>query len=659
MRPYLLLIAAALAAGFCLTPWGRVLDYATYDTFFKLRGPQPIQEDIVFVAIDETSFQEIGLQWPWPRALHARLLENVFRAGAKVVVIDILFSEPSTPEDDSAFAAALNTYGTTILAADINRSEDNRFVVENNIRPLDSFLTPLTRVGHIRTPSDPDGFVRRTDLVLRDLKSLGYMAALAYTDGNCCQELPDEELPLINFSGGPDTVNTISYYQALEPARYLPPDFLQGKLVIVGVNTTSSAMPDERRPDHFPTPYTRWGTGYTPGSLVHANVAANLLTNHFLKSVSITTAAGCGFLLAAAFGFLTINLSFRTSTTIAVITTAIISLTSFWLFTQHLTYLSPMVLLAPLLAAYLVSPYYRYLVEARQRAFIRKAFSTYVNPAIVDQLEKDPDSVKLGGKQVEGTALFVDIAGFTSLTERNDPQTVVTFINEFLSALIDIAMESGGTVERFLGDAIMVIWGAPTKQDNHAQLACRAAIAMMLEIERISATESERLGTRIHARFGINSGRMTAGNIGANRRFNYTVLGDCVNLSARLEGLNKIYQSTVIIGAATAAQLDAGFVLRYLDTVTVRGRKHPENVFELLGMEGKIAQAKLRAVDAYATGIALYQQRKWMSARDCFAAGLEIDINDGPCAALKARCEDFFKNEPAADWDGVFEVRLK
>jgi adenylate cyclase len=182
---------------------------------------------------------------------------------------------------------------------------------------------------------------------------------------------------------------------------------------------------------------------------------------------------------------------------------------------------------------------------------------------------------------------------------------------------------------------------------------------MALEIQRISDSESARMGVPVHARVGINSGSMTAGNIGANRRFNYTVLGDCVNLAARLEALNKIYQSTVIIGSATADQLDGDFELRYLDTVTVKGREQPERIFELLGKRGKVSRQKLRAAEAYAKGIALYQQRNWSEASHWFSKGLDADPTDGPCAALKARCENFGHIEPGSDWTGIFDITTK
>ena len=656
--PYLLIAAAVLAAAFCLTPWGRPLDYAAYDTWFQIRGPEPIRDDIVFVAIDESSFQEIGQQWPWPRALHARLLESVFQAGAKVVVIDILFPEPSTAYDDAALADALQRYGPNILAADINRSEDNRFVIENNIRPLEIFRTASTKIGHIRTPTDSDGFVRRADLQLRDLKSLGYAAALAFTDQRCCQQLPDAGLPLINYSGGPDTITTFSYYQALDPPTYLPEEALRDKLVIVGVNTTSSAMPDERRPDHFPTPMTRWGAGYSPGSFVHANVAANLLDENFLSSVGLLTAAAIGCLLAMAFGFGTINLSLRNSSLIAILLAFSIASISYWLFKQQLVYVSPVAMLLPVFASYVASPYYRYLIEARQRAFIRKAFSTYVNPAIVEQLEQNPENVRLGGKQVEGTALFVDIADFAKLTESHNPETVINFVNNFLSELIDIAMETGGTVERFLGDAIMVIWGVPIEQDRHAELACVAAIDMTKAISSISERESEHLGMPISARIGINSGSMTAGNIGTNRRFNYTVLGDSVNLAARLEALNKLYGTTVLVGSTTVEALPDEILVREIDTVRVTGREHVETVYELLGRPDDLTAIRRAAVSAYAQGLARYRARDWTAAAAEFSAGLQADPDDGPCGTMRTRCEAYTK-APPENPDGVFRAELK
>ena len=653
------MVAALIAALFCITPWGQQLDHIAYDSYFNLRGPQPLRDDILFVAIDETSFQEVGLQWPWPRSLHARLLRNLYTAGARTVAMDILFAEPSTAEEDQRLAQALTEFGPTILAVDVSQTEDNRFAVENIVQPLPILQTPRTILGHIRNPTDTDGFVRRVDLELRDYRSLGHEAAVQFSRGTCCQNLPTEPLPLVNFSGGPDTVQTISYYQALDPDRYLPPSAVTDKLVIVGINTQNNAEPDERRPDHFPTPFSRWGGGYSPGSLVHANVAANLLQERFMQRTPMLATALVGLLLALLYGLTTLKLSFSNSSLIGGGLIVLIFAGSFWAFSQQLLYISPLALFAPLLAVYLLSPYYRFREEARQRAYIREAFSTYVNPSIVAQLEKDPSSAKLGGKQIDGTALFLDIAGFTSLSERHAPETVVGFVNEFFSGLISIAMEAEGTVERFLGDAFMVIWGAPTEQPDHAQRACTAAIAMAAEIQRISDTESDRLGARVHARIGINSGSMTAGNIGAAKRFNYTVLGDCVNLSARLEGLNKIYGTTLIIGNTTADQLDDTIVLRELDLVTVKGRETPERIFEILGLRGQVAERKLAAARHYADGLSLYRQGHFSQASEAFQTGLQADPADGPCQVLAGRCKEYAKTAPTADWSGVMDITVK
>jgi adenylate cyclase len=245
------------------------------------------------------------------------------------------------------------------------------------------------------------------------------------------------------------------------------------------------------------------------------------------------------------------------------------------------------------------------------------------------------------------------------LSEKHPPETIINFINEFLSELIEIAMDKDGTVERFLGDAVMVIWGAPVEQANHAALACEAAVRMREAIDRVADTESERLGARVHARIGVNSGSMTAGNVGANKRFNYTVLGDCVNLAARLEGLNKVYQTTLLIGSATAAEIDDAFVVREIDTVTVKGRQQPETVFEILGMANEVPDTKLEAASAYAKGREAYRRRDWEKATQHFAAGLEADASDGPCAAMLSRCNRYRANPPPEDWTGVYNVDTK
>jgi len=659
IRPYLLLVAAGIAAGLCLTPWGQSLDHVAYDTWFKLRGAEPVRDDIVFVAIDETSFQEIGQQWPWPRSVHAETLESIYQAGAKVVAFDILFPEPSDPAADAAFAEVLSRVGTTVLATDINVSSDNRFAVETIVEPWAGFQTPRVKLGHISTPSDSDGFVRRVEPQLRGFRSLGFEAALALTDGNCCIDLPEDTKPLLNFSGDTRSVTTYSYYQARDAARYLPDDALRDKLVIVGVSTMGNAMADERRPDHFPTPFTRWGGAYAPGSLVHANTAANLLNGSFINAASLPLTALVGFLIAAIFGFATFKLSFGLSSTIMGAASLSLLIASYFMFGTLLFYISPVALLLPMIAAYLFSPYYRYLQEARQRAYIRDTFSSYVNPEIVRQLEEDPAKARLGGKQIVGTALFLDIAGFTDLSERHSPEVVVSFINEFLSALIEIAMQHGGTVERFLGDAIMVIWGAPTDDADHAAHACAAAVDMANEIARIADLESQRLGAPVHARIGINSGSMTAGNIGGTKRFNYTVLGDSVNLAARLEGLNKVYKTTTIIGSETAAAISNAFVLRPLDKVTVKGRQQAEQIFELLGRSGSLAEQLQAAANAYALGLKHYQDGNWQSARDAFAMGLERRPDDGPCQTMLERCDDFLSSPPPETWSGVYDITSK
>ncbi|NNM00279.1 MAG: adenylate/guanylate cyclase domain-containing protein, partial [Gammaproteobacteria bacterium] len=239
------------------------------------------------------------------------------------------------------------------------------------------------------------------------------------------------------------------------------------------------------------------------------------------------------------------------------------------------------------------------------------------------------------------------------------PEAMVDFINEFLSAMIDIAMEEGGTVERFLGDAVMVIWGAPTAQPDHAERACRAALTMAERIRTISRQEAARMGVPISVRIGINSGSMIAGNIGANRRFNYTVLGDCVNLAARLEGVNKLYGTTILVGSATEAALDKDIERRFIDTVRVKGRGEPEQIYELLGRRGTVPGMRREAAERYGKAWKLYRAQRWDEAAALFDRCAEIDSDDDAARAMAQRCRRFEKQPPGDDWDGVFDIETK
>ncbi len=603
----LLFLIVLLAALFSISPWGVQIDNTLYDSFSTQMARSERTQEVIVIGIDEPSFQEIGLQWPWPREIHASLIQTLEEQGASVVAFDLLFPEESSAQSDAALAASVQAASTAdkplpvIIGTDFKVIQNDQYAIKTPVEPIGLLIDAGAETGHVSIGIDSDGFVRRLQPVLQKTLSLATRAVAIHKPDFDPRQLPAEFL--INFDGGTESIKQLSYYQALQADKFLPDDYFKDKLVFVGVRSLTATLPDRQSADHYPTPLTRGQSGYTAGVMIHALAAASLLENSWIIQAPRVLSSLAGLIIGGLYIAIGIRHSLkRNALTGLMILIAIVAAVVFILQQRHL-YIPVISVGLPTFAVALFSPYYNYLVERRQKRAIRKAFSSYVNKDIVQQIENDPDSLKLGGKQIEGTVLFMDIAGFSGLSETESPEFMISFINEFLSAMIEIGMRNGGTVERFLGDAIMLIWGAPTAEPEHVRLACETALEMSKKIDEIAELTQTRHGFRVSARIGINSGSMTAGNIGGAERFCYTVLGDSVNLAARFEAANKVYGSRIIIGQSTRDQIQERFFARLIDITTVKGRESEENLYELLGFSEDITEAVRKASTLYADAL--------------------------------------------------------
>lgn len=586
-------LAATLGFALILSPLRTSLESLAYDGFFALRGDRAVAEDVVIIAIDEASFQELESNWPWPRSTHARLIEALFAAGAGAVVLDLIFADPGTNNDDAVLQKALNNYGPIVLATDEEQRQTDQFSRLISIRPLPLFLTPNVTLGSAALPVDRDGFVRRLGLPNRTGEpSLATAAVQQFGRGNV---LGPASSGGINFTGPPGQITQYSYYQALEPERFLPQDALQDKLVFVGLITQSEVLDQSSSRDAYPTPFTRWGAAYTNGVEIHAQAAQTLLAGSAIRfmprSVSLP--------LSLAFGLLAVWLMFRFTPqqTLPVLAAGCLSVFAFawWLFSHQHYFLPWSTLLLPTLVVAMVSPIVHYLIARQERNFIHKAFSAYLAAPVVKQLMDKPELLRLGGSRGVGSVLFLDLQGFTAYAEKRDPENVVEELNRYLGGLSEIAIEEGGLIDKFIGDAMMVVWGAPLPDAQHAERACRTALKMQAYMQVANAVEQPRQDQEtqdasentnsLQARIGIHSGEFVAGNIGGDRKFDYTVIGDTVNLAARLEAANKQFETKILISAATREALQAagqGFSMRKIDTIQVKGRAQSVVVFELV-----------------------------------------------------------------------------
>jgi adenylate cyclase len=294
----------------------------------------------------------------------------------------------------------------------------------------------------------------------------------------------------------------------------------------------------------------------------------------------------------------------------------------------------------------------------RSRKWITSVFGKYVSPLVIDNLIKNPDSINLGGEKRNITIFFSDIRGFTSISEKLSPEDLVHLLNEYLSEMTNIITGKEGLVDKFMGDAIMAFWGAPLEQPNHAEMACLSSLEMMEKLRQLQRKWKNEGIPSFDIGIGLNSGDAIVGNMGSFNRFDYTAMGDNVNLASRLEGLNKLYGTNIIISEKTYNIVKDKFEARRLDLVRVKGKKKPILIYELLSIKGKLGKKQRDFVKLYEGGLDFYFKKKWKDAISTFQAALKIS-NEAACKVFIDRCKSFQKNMPPKDWDGVWEIKIK
>ncbi len=297
---------------------------------------------------------------------------------------------------------------------------------------------------------------------------------------------------------------------------------------------------------------------------------------------------------------------------------------------------------------------YLFIEERKEKSFIKNAFGQYLSPKVIDKLVEDPSALALGGEKREMTAFFSDVQGFSTISESLTPDELVQLLNEYLTEMCNIIADFDGTIDKFEGDAIIAFWGAPLNQANHATLACLACIEMQKRLLDLRKKWAEEGKPQLLVRMGVNSGPMVVGNMGSQSRMDYTIMGDSVNLAARLEGANKFYKTYTMISEFTFQQAKNDIEAREVDTIRVVGRNEAIKVFEILGNKGKVTEERAKAMESYYRGLALYKQQKFKEAAEVFESVLEMAPMDGPSQTYVNRCYDYIENPPGDAWDGVY-----
>lgn len=569
-----------------------------YDSWFNLRGTSSPGDNVVIVGIDDPSYSKLGQ--PIPRGAHAKLLEQL--SEAKVVSFDLIFENKSDPEQDEAFAGAIKDHGGVLLACAFSFGKDKEGYVDT--APLIS-IRELIRanrgmMGYLNMNTDIDNTVRRvmpaaqydkylipsfslaTTLMSRNInpnKLVNENGLIKSADGNFNLSLDSKEpYKLINFWGPGGTFKTFSYLDIIE-GKYEPATF-RDKIVLIG---PTSALDH----DYFDTPFTRSnmvlkGSLPTPGVEVHASAINTFLTGTYFQRAGLTV----NLLILLLAGIITYLVTYRRGPWIGLggflAAAALLSGSVYliWLYQKYwINLAAPLILIV---FTYIGITTENFVREQMEKKRTRTVFGRYVSPQVVNQLLDQPEMMGLGGKRDNLTLLFSDIRGFTSFSDRRPPEEVVAKLNQYLTEMTSIIFKNGGTLDKYMGDGIMAFFGAPIPYQDHAERAVQTALEMLDGLEKLNKMWEERGEVTLGIGVGISTGHVVVGNIGSPERMDYTVIGEDVNLAARLESMNKEFKTRIIISGGTYSQLDhsrPGRKFTHLGAVPVRGFELPVDIY--------------------------------------------------------------------------------
>ena len=689
----------------------------SFDTFQRILPREIYPEDpVVIIDIDDRSLAEIG-QWPWPRNQLANLTNQAYAAAA--LGFDIVFAEPdrtnpknliasyslneeltkeliALPSNDELFAEAIENHGTVILGQALNNKEINKpskakfglvtqgddpkqFVTnylgaQSNIKLLDA---SAQGVGSMSIGNN-DAIVRQLptfesigDQLVPSLAlemtrvAVGASTFQIKSSNASSEEAYGAQTGINNIKLGPLTIPTTpegNVWVYFAPTKniptvsagdvisgLIPPDFFEGKVALVG--TSAAGLLDLRS-----TPTEK----NIPGVTIIAQFIQQIFANEFLQRPDWLF--GAEFLAGLVLAVL-ITLSIQALGPIGGLSILItgsggIIGSSYYFFKSKLFLVDPISPLIIALSVYVAVTFFNFLFTELERSRVRGAFAQYLSPEMVNRLAESSESLVLGGERKEMTFLFSDIRGFTKISEqyKDDPEALTQLINQLLTVLSNSILEHGGTIDKYMGDCIMAFWNAPTDQAEHRQLAIKAAHSMNDALDEFNLEVEGNLDFKLEIGIGINSGNCIVGNMGSDKRFDYTVLGDAVNLASRLESQSSNYGLHMIVGENTYMD-DSAFTMIEIDKIAVKGKSSAETIFTCFQSEIKFAEGFL---DTHNVFLQEYRSQNWDAAKltigELMSSPNELELY---YRHMDARIDEYIKNPPAADWEGVYVATNK
>ena len=549
-----------------------------YDLQFDLRGARSPLAPIVLIAINEDSFDELDLPWPWPRDVHARLLDRVAAANPAVIGLDIVFAEPSGrgSQDDRVLAEAIGRAGRVVLAAALTVVREAGYEKTDLNPPIPLLRERAAGFGPVNIVPDSDAVVRQVRLSHshqgRDFPSFALEVYRVARQAGVPAKPFDATSVLVNYRGGPATYLTIPYHRVVNGE--VPPETFAGKIVLVGA--TSLLLHDLYRAPFAPQ-------GDMPGVELHANTLETMLLGIPIRRVPRLVIAG----LALAAGVLAIWTAQRLpairALLVVLLAGAVYGGVSLAVFAWANVWCDIGTVATALLVAYGASVVETVIREQRQRRRLSRFFS----PDVVDEVIRQRDGAGLECARRTMTVLFSDIRGFTSMSEKMPPEEVAAFLREYLTAMTEVIFKHGGTVDKYMGDGLMALFNVPLERPDHAERAVRAALEFQERLRPLAARFRARYGSDVRCGIGINTGEAVVGIIGSEQRLEYTAIGDTVNLGSRLESLTKDVKASIVISEATWRAIHGRFPTRALGEVAVKGKERPVLIHAVLEADGR------------------------------------------------------------------------
>jgi adenylate cyclase len=675
--------------------WLDLWEYRTRDlrTRWTLRGEGLVRDDVRLVMISDHSIDRVhqnnDVNFPWDWDFYGLLIKAAAEGKAAGVLFDLLLSE--TRDGEKALAAALRAGPPAYLAGFFREHDAPRADLDERLArhaiPVESdgsvqVAEPYTRVippteglaGSIAgvcgtsTPRDGDGLIRRYPLLFRH-RGRWYpsmaLAGLMVREGVKSVSIRSRSVHVgkLALPVERDGAVLLRYYPLGESFRWnhawtvlnrmmgsteekFEPSELKGAVVIVGVN--ASAFTDLR--------VTPLSPPEIAGAEIHAVALANLLSGDYLREASPAVGVFLVVLLALGTAAFTRFSSASLGGAAAAALLAAFGLASVLLYRSRwiVDVVAPM---GAVVLAFASTSAVNFLYEGRQRLRTKREFQRYMSPKVVEKVLKNPDAMSMAGERKVISIFFMDFAGFTSMSEKLDAVEVVRLMNDYHNEAAEEIFRTEGTLDKFIGDAIMAFWNDPIEQPDHALRACTTAIQAQKRLVVMAERMRERGLPAMTARIGINTGIATMGNMGAKVQFQYTAIGDEVNLASRLEGVNKEFGTRIIVAEPTLQAAKDAVEARELALIKVKGKKQPVRIYELLGLKGELASGAVAAARDFETALHDLHQRRFAGARDAFRA--LAAKGDAPAALYVEVCTRYLGQAPPADWDGSYQMEHK